>query len=125
MIVRGLRADDIEKLRELNTKHFPNDSFPDFGTLHNVLVACDSDGSIISAGGVTLIAEGVLVTDYDKSSVVRGKALIQQLNHMRETCSRLGQPYLMTFESSDDEVWIKALKAYGFESAGNAFFRRV
>ena len=125
MIVRGLRADDLEKLRELNSKHFPNDSFPDFGSLHSVLVVCDSDGSIISAGGVTLIAEGVLVSDMDKSSVKRGKALIQQLTHMGMTCSNLGQPYLMIFESNDDEVWVKALKTYGFESAGKAFYKKV
>ena len=93
--------------------------------LDSILVCATEEGEVISAGGVELIAVGVLLTNYDCSSMVRGKALLQHLINMKLTCSRLHQDYLHVFENGHDEIWIKALKAYDFKPAGNAFFKKV
>jgi len=125
MILRRIESGDINKLKLIHNKYYPNDVLPDWNKLKSILIAQAENGDIISAGGVELIAEGVLVTNYDTSPVARGKALLQHLLNMRMTCQELDQDYLHIFENSDDEVWIKALRAYKFKSAGNAFFKKV
>ncbi len=125
MIFRGIESDDIKRIREIHYKHYPNDSFPDFSKLRNILIAETEDGEIVSAGGIELIAEAVIVSNYNSPSLLRGKALLAQLSNMQRACSRIDQDHLHVFENGNDEVWIKALKTYGFKPAGNAFFKKV
>ena len=125
MILRSIRYSDIIQLEVIHKKYYPNDVMPDWSKLENILVAVTDNGEVISAGGVELIAEGVLLTNYDCSSIARGKALLQHLVNMKMTCSNLNQDYLHVFENGHDEVWIKALRAYDFKPAGNAFFKKV
>ena len=125
MNLRSLQHSDMFKLEVMHKKYYPNDAMPDWGKLQSILVAEAENGEIISAGGVELIAEGVLLTNYDIPAIARGKALLQHMINMKMTCSRLDQDYLHVFENGHDEVWIKALEAYDFKPAGNAFFKKV
>lgn len=125
MILRSIEVGDIEKIREIHYKHYPHDSFPDFSKLRDILVVEDEAGTIISLGGIELIAEAVTITNYDSPALLRGKALLAQLSHMQRACSKIDQNHLHVFENGNDEVWIKALKTYGFKPAGNAFFKKV
>ena len=125
MILRSIKHGDIQELKKIHRKYYPNDVMPVWEKLNSIIVCEAENGTIISAGGVELIAEGVLLTNYDCSPVARGKALLQHLINMKLTCSRLHQDYLHVFENGHDEIWIKALKAYDFKPAGNAFFKKV
>ena len=116
---------DIEELKKIHEKYYPHDAFPNFDRLWDTLVITGQDGEIINAGGVELIAEGVLITNYDRSVIERGKALLRQFAHMQLTCGKLKQQHLHVFENADNETWLRALKAYGFESAGTALFKKV
>jgi len=124
MRIRKLEAGDIEKLKRINAQY--GDDFPDFGgNFHNILVAVDDKNRIISAGGVELIAEGVLITDKTLAEYKRGPALVEMLSRMESTCRDLNQKFLLAFVT-EDETWKRALELYGFKgSRQRVFFKRV
>ena len=124
MKIRSLQFGDIEQLKRINAQS--SDSFPDFGSnFHNILVAVDDKGNIISAGGVELIAEGVLITDKTLPQYTRGPALVEMLSRMESTCRGLNQKFLLAFVEKD-ETWKRALQLYGFKgSRQQVFFKRV
>ena len=126
MKIRKFERKDMEAINAINEEFYPLDRCPDFNRLYDPMVITGEDGSIISAGGVELIAEGVLVTNKNYSEFKRGRALEIQLATMSTTCLRIGQDDLHAFVSDDlDETWIRALKLYGFELAGTALFKRI
>lgn len=120
---RHLKPDDIPLLEEIHRD--PNNAFPDFNRIEEARVIEAEDGTIISAGGVELIAEGVLVVNPDCTSVQRGKALLHHLASMAAFCRMQNLPYLHAFENGDDSTWVRALEQYGFRTDGKAFYKKV
>jgi len=125
-MIREIRATDLEELKRIHEKFYPNDNFPDFTKLNSVVVDTDdTTGKIILCGGIELVTEGVLLSNKDASELSRGRALIRVLNHMMLTCGRLGQSDLLAFVNDSDETWMRALKLYGFKPAGDVFYKKV
>lgn len=127
MKIRSLKAGDIDILRSIHKKHYPDDGFADFGKLHSVLVVTTDDGEIISAGGIELMAEGIIVTDKDAPPLLRGKALQDILHSMMFTCSRLDKDILHAYVVGHEDItWLRALESYGFNRLkGRMLFKKV
>ena len=123
MTNRHLTPDDIPRLKEIHQD--PDNAFPDFSVIQEARVIEANDGTIISAGGVELIAEGVLVVNPDCTPVQRGKALIHHLASMTAYCRMQNLPFLHAFENGDNKVWIRALENYGFRTDGRAYYKDV
>jgi hypothetical protein len=125
MQIRPYSPNDLNELKLILEKYYPKDNLPDFNNLLKPQVVTDDDNTIVSAGGIELIPEGVLITNKDKSELMRGRALKLQLSIMSATCHQFGYSDLHAFVSDDDPIWIRALKLYDFQSAGTAFFKRI
>lgn len=127
MKIRPLRGEDIDSLREINSRCHPKDVFPDFKNFYSpIVVITDDYDRIIIAGGVESIAEAVTITNREFSPHIRATALKKLLRSMLLTCGRVNQDYLHAFVVSDDETHIRAIKAVGFKSVGSeAFFLEV
>jgi hypothetical protein len=78
---RALHRSDIEEIRELHERFYPDLEFPDFlnGYLCGFIITDETD-EIVMAGGLQPIAEIVLVTNKDKSRIKIGRALIEAKN---------------------------------------------
>jgi hypothetical protein len=122
MIIRALREDDIPKLHAIWKKHYANEFlFPDFlkHFLHAFL-AEDEDGQIITAGGVRVLSEAVLITDKDKSPITRYKALCKML-HVAEFVANSNKfDQLHAFVR--DETWERTLQKHDFHECANKAF---
>jgi N-acetylglutamate synthase-like GNAT family acetyltransferase len=115
MIIRALQESDIPELKRINSEYYPDDSFPDFKeNFLSVVVITDDDGTIITCGGVELIAESVSITNQAIPSNVRTKALLMLLDNMKYTCSGHRYNYMHAFVT-DDEHWEKMLRKVGFK----------
>lgn len=113
-MIRALHTDDIDQLREIHAKYFYNEfEFPDF--LNNFLcafVVVNSEGSIISGGGVRAIAESIVITNKDFPVEERRTALYQILDVSEWLTRKADFNQLHAFVQ--DEQWQRHLEKVGF-----------
>jgi hypothetical protein len=76
------------------------------------VVTDDSDGKVITAGGVRNIAECLLVTDLSIDPRVRIRALYQMLHASKFVCERAG--YDQMFVWSQNPAYSRRLMRNGF-----------
>lgn len=116
MIIRSMREDDIDQLMRIHEKFYRNEfNFPDF--LRHFLcafVVIDNNERIITGGGVRTIAESILITDLDRHTRERMKALFKVLNASVFIARKSNYDQIHAFIQGD---WKKHLKKVGFNPA--------
>jgi len=117
--IRALTLDDIDKIREIHSLYYKDEfEFPDFMNnflcSFSVLDCCDR---IVSAGGVRLIAESVVVTDKRFSTNDRRSALYQVLDASEFIAKKADFSSLHAV--TEDEKWKRHLISVGFHSRGS------
>jgi len=119
MIARPLVIEDIPKLKEIWKLYFEKDfSFPEFLRFACKYIIEDEQG-IITAGGVKLLAESILVTDLKRSKFTRFKALNLALKLSKTFTHEAGLDHLHAFVQ--DETFKSHLIRHGFNySRGDA-----
>lgn len=115
MKIRALKLTDIDEVRQLHDKYYPEFGFPDFDDLLNAFIIEDNEG-IVMAGGVEQIAEVVLVTNKVKSRVKIGRALIEAQRCALFTCKNFGIREIYAFVSDDE--YAQHLIKHGFSKHG-------
>lgn len=95
--VRCITDKDIEELKGIWYEHYRNEfDFPDFRKFHCGYII-DSNGTIVTAGGVKLIAESILVTDKNANKFTRFKALNLALDMNKYFCRESGIEQIHAF----------------------------
>lgn len=116
MIIRTFDKSDVDELKVIHERYYQDKfPFPDFFNhfVGRFSVVDDTD-RIISAGGVRLLLESVIITDKAYSLKQRRNALLMILQASLFCMGRNKFDQLHAF-IQDDEVWVKALKHYGFQ----------
>lgn len=110
-----MQLSDYDELKRIHEKYYKDEfEFPDF--VSNYLCSftvVDSDDNIVSAGGVRLISETVILTDQDKSVRDRRKALIEIFAASKHIADLNGFRTLNAFVT--DEKWRRHLIKIGFK----------
>jgi len=122
MIIRPVKEDDIEILKEIHERYYKNEfPFDDFiGRFFECMVAEDN-GKIISACSLRTLIEAVMITDKNIDHKLRREALLRILHTSLLVAGRTGHPSVQAF--IQDETWEKQLKRYGFrECKGKALY---
>lgn len=124
MKTRALQPEDIEEVRKLHEKFYPDLEFPDFlnGFLCSFVVTNLHD-QIVVAGGVQPIGEIILVTDKDKSEIQMGKALREAQRISLFIGSRFNLDELVAFVKNDE--YAKHLIQHGFYPRSSALAIKV
>jgi hypothetical protein len=121
---RAMNSKDIEQIRELHKRFYPDLGFPDF--LNNFLcsfVITDGNNEIITAGGVQPIGEIVLVTDKDKNRVKIGRALLEARNISLYVGSKFRLDELVAFVKNEE--YARHLVRHGFYPRSSALSIKV
>lgn len=110
-----MQSNDYDELKSIHERYYKTEfEFPDF--ISNYLCSftvVDGENRIISAGGVRLISETVILTDQAKSARERRQALIEILVASKYVASQNGFRTLNAFVS--DEKWKRHLMKIGFK----------
>ena len=124
MNIRALELKDIDKIRELHHKFYPEFEFPDFmnGFFCSFAVTDEND-EIITAGGVQPIGEIILVTDKDKSRIKIGKALREAMMASLFVGGRFNLSELVAFVKNDE--YARHLVRHGFYPRSSALSIQV
>ena len=113
MIIRELLSSDIQVLHQIWKKHYSGEfTFPDFTEQFVQTFVVEDNDRIVTAGGIRLIAESVIVTNKDIPRKVRIDALQAMLQASLFTCARNGYDQLHAFVQ--DEKWQSVLEKYNF-----------
>lgn len=111
-MIRALRIEDIDKLREIHRKYYEKEfDFPDFLNNFICVFTVTNNEGIVSTGGVRSIFEIVAITDKDKSVRERRSALYQILDASQFVAN--GEALHVFVQ---DEVWMNHLTKIGFKS---------
>ena len=114
-MIRSIQKEDFGRLYTIWEKFYKNEfEFPDF--LSNYLCAfssVDSNGDIISTGGIRTIVEIVAMTDLDKSAFKRRRALYEILAASTFTAGKYGFNELHAF-IIENKRWENCLQKVGF-----------
>jgi len=126
-MIREIYSADMMKLREIHEKYYAHEfEFPEFHKhfLSYFASVDDESGKLITAGGVRLITEAVLITDKDASVKSRRKALYEMLAGCNFVTSRNDYDQLHCF--IQDEDWLNQLIKVGFSRCrGTALYVNV
>lgn len=116
MKIRELNRNDLFQVDRLHTKFFPELEYPDFlGPDYKCpFVVTDDENRIITAGGIKLLPEIVLVTDKSVSVKVRYDALLQALGSAIHIGKDMKVPELFTLVFDDDN-YVRILQRRGFK----------
>lgn len=113
-MLRKFKTEDFRKLKEIHEKYYTNEfPFPNLDSFMSFLISTDHNGELIAAGGVRSIAEIITITDKDKSPVIRGRCLMELLNHGRTVASSYG--YDQLYSHVEGANWVRAHKIAGFK----------
>lgn len=121
MNIRSISEKDLVKLRKIHARFYADEfEFPDFDSFVCNYIIEDSKG-IITAGGIRLISECILLTDKSRNVIDRKVALGQSLNLNVYYNNQVGLNGLHAF--IQDPIWEKQLIKHGFQSTkGKALF---
>lgn len=111
--IRAFKSEDLEKVRLIHERDYPELGFPNFQSLMSAFIIEDENAEMIMAGGVEAIAEAVLVTDKTKSRIKIGKALVEAQRFAMYTCGRFNIRELHAF--TNDDEYASHLIRHGFE----------
>lgn len=108
---------NIDQVNKIYDKHYKTDfSKPDFVNDQFVSVfQVDIKDQIVTAGGIRLIPEIVLVTDKDAPVLNRKLALTEAIDFMVYHAQQLNYSGLHAFV--EDELWARRLQRTGFKTA--------
>lgn len=112
---------DFTELKKIHEKFYKDEfEFPDFARFLFSFVVTDNNG-IISAGGIRLIPEAILITDKDRSVRIRKAALLSILTALAFITDKEGYDQIHAF--IQDRSWEKHLKKMGFQDCkGHALY---
>jgi hypothetical protein len=125
MNVRAFLEKDIEKVRKLHERFYPDLNFPDFlnGFLCSFALT-DNNDEIIMAGGVRPVGEVILVTDKEKSEIQIGRALVEAMRVSLFIGSKFNLDELVAFVKNN-ESYASHLVRHGFYPRSPAFALKV
>lgn len=124
MNVRGMKQEDIPKLRKIHKKYFSDLEFPDFmNGFYCGFVIEDEDGIIIG-GGLRPSAEILLVTDKKHDNITIGRALIEAQKASMYIGHKFGLNELNAFVK-DNDIYTRHLVRHGFYPRPNALAIKV
>ena len=121
LTVRGVEPEDIDKIRAIHERDYPDLDFPNFPALLSAFIIEDDDREIIMAGGVEALAEALLVTDKTKSRIKIGKALVEAQKVIVYTCNNYNIRELHAF--TDNPNYARHLIQHGFNEREETVFR--
>ena len=124
MKVRGMKREDVEKVKELHCKHYPDLDFPDFFNGFYGAFIIEEDDEMIMGGGVQMIGEAVLVTDKDKNEMKIGRALIEAQKAVLYLGNRFGLEEIVAF-IKDNDAYARHLVRHGFYPRSSALAIKV
>lgn len=114
-MIRALTPNDLDEMKELHSKYFPNEALPDFmDYICAFVVEDDRTHEMILSGGIRDIAECVAVTDLSLDPKIRIRALYQLLDASKFVCTRSG--YDQMYVWSQNPKYTRRLKRNGFRS---------
>lgn len=121
--VREFRESDLAQIKLLHAKYFHYLDFPRFLDYLCSFVIEDEFGDIVMAGGYEQVAELSLVTNMDKSTVVRGRALreTKKIAMYLSDKFKVNEVYAFT----DDNVLAKHIIQHGFCPTPRAYSIRM
>jgi NAD-dependent oxidoreductase involved in siderophore biosynthesis len=120
MNIRPLEERDLQTIRYLHARYFHDEfAFPDFNDNFICKFVVENDSGIVSAGGVRLIAESVMVTDQDITAREKRDILLHALEVSKYMSSRNKFNQLHVF--AQGTIWNNILRKVGFRDCkGNA-----
>jgi hypothetical protein len=122
---RGMKREDIDKVRELAEKHFPDLEIPNFmNNFYCSFVITDEEDDIVIAGGLRPSAEILLITDKNMSDIKIVKALIEAKKASLYIGRKFGLNELVAFVK-DNDIYARHLVKHGFYSRSNALAIKV
>lgn len=121
--VREFRESDLQDVKRLHEKYFHQLDFPRFMKYLCSFIIEDEFGEIVMAGGFEQVAELSLVTNMDKSQVVRGRAL----RECKKVALYLSEKFKVNeiYAFTDDNVLAKHIMQHGFCPAPRSYSIRI
>lgn len=116
--IRPLTELDLDRVRRIRDKHYPDEQFPDFNRLLIGYIIEDESNEMVMAGGVRALGEALLITNKDKSRIKIGKALIEAQRVSLLTTASHGLDEMVAF--IDDPEYAFHLIKHGFSERGRA-----
>lgn len=123
MRIRILKPDDVDKVRIIHERDYPDFDLPNFRSLMSAFIIEDDDDDMIMAGGVEAIGEALLVTDKTKSRIQIGKALVEAQRFAAFTCGLHNIRELHAFVT--DAEYAEHLIQHGFEKREEMVLRMI
>jgi hypothetical protein len=124
MNVRGMKQEDIPKLREIHEKHFSDLEFPDFMNGFYCGFIVEDENGIIVGGGLRPSAEVLIVTDKERDIITIGRALAETQKASLYVGNRFGLNELVAFVENND-AYARHLVRHGFYPRPNALAIKV
>jgi hypothetical protein len=109
---RAMQPRDVEKVKQLHQRYYPQFDFPDFYQLMCGFIIEDENDEIVIAGGVEAIGEAKIVTNQGRSNITIGKALVDAQRAAYFICQQYGIRELLAFV--DNPSYAKHLVQHGF-----------
>lgn len=116
---RAIRREDIEEIRKLHEKFYPDLEFPNFFGNSLCSFVIEDEKGIVTAGGIEPIGEVILVTDQDKSRIKIGRALIEAQKIALYVGYKFGLSEVVAFVKNQD--YARHLVRHGFYPRSPAF----
>ena len=121
--VREFKESDMQAVKLLHQKYFSGLDFPRFMKYLCSFVIEDEFGDLVMACGFEQIAELSLVTNMDKSPVVRGRALRECKKVALYLSGKFNVNEIYAF--TDDSILSKHIMQHGFVEAPRAYSIRI
>jgi hypothetical protein len=121
--MRTLMPSDIDYVRIIHERDYPDLDFPNFYSLMSAFIIEDDNGEMIMAGGVEAIGEALLITDKTKSRIKIGKALVEAQRFAMFTCGLFNIRELHAFVT--DQEYAKHLIQHGFKKREETVLRMI
>lgn len=124
MNVRGMKQEDIPKLKEIHKKYFSDLEFPDFMNGFYCGFIVEDENGIIIGGGLRPSAEILITTDKGRDVAILGRALIEVQKASLFVGHRFGLNELIAFVK-DNDTYARHLVRHGFYPRPNALAIKV
>lgn len=124
MNVRGMKQEDIPKLREIHEKYFSDLEFPDFMNGFYCGFIVEDENGVIIGGGLRPAAEILIITDKERDMMSIGRALIEAQKASLYIGHKFGLTELIAFVK-DNDAYARHLVRHGFYPRPNALAIRV